>query len=75
MVSEEVLENTDKTAQILYVPEAKLKTKKKRKIKKIFSNEDVILTLLSLGVSTIIIILMIVAGALGAKFPTGLYWF
>lgn len=73
MVTEEVLEN--ETVDVLYAPEGKQKAKKKGRIKKFFSNEDVILTLFSLGASTIILILMLVAGAVGASFPTNGWWF
>lgn len=69
MASEEVLEENNQIAPIL------LPVKKKGRIKKFFSNDDVVLFLFSLGASAIIITLMIIAAVLGVKIPTTAWWF
>ncbi|MFX0004285.1 MAG: hypothetical protein ACFE9C_08430 [Candidatus Hodarchaeota archaeon] len=74
MVSEEVLEeNSKEIAPILYSMTPKVK--KKGRIKRFFSNEDVILVLFSLGAGVIIITLMLIAGTLGVTFPASAWWF
>jgi hypothetical protein len=76
MVSEEVLcEKSNEIAPILFATKPKPKTTKKGKIKKFFSNEDVVLVLFSLGAGAIIITLLMIAGILGVSFPASAWWF
>ncbi len=76
MVSEEVLEEqSNQITPIVYPIETKPKVKKKGRIKKFLSNEDLVLILLSLGAGAIIITLMVIAGILGVSFPASAWWF
>ncbi|MFW9879252.1 MAG: hypothetical protein ACFFG0_39745 [Candidatus Thorarchaeota archaeon] len=76
MTSEEFLEKgSNEVASIVFPMKLKHKVKKKEKLRKFFTNEDVILILFSLGASAIIITLMIIAGVIGAKIPIGTWWF
>jgi len=76
MVSEEVIEDhSNQVTPLICSTRLKTRLKKKRKIKNFFSNEDVVLVLFSILASAIIIILMLVAGTIGASFPTNGWWF
>ncbi len=69
MVSEEVLEEKSETP-ILYPIE-----KKKGRIRKFFSSDDVILVLFSLGAGAIMITLLVIAGILGVIIPASAWWY
>ncbi len=76
MVSEEVLEeNSNEIAPLLYTSRPELKVKKKGRLRRFFSNEDVVLVLFSLGAGAIIITLLLIAGILGVTFPASAWWF
>ncbi len=76
MVSEEVLEEkSHEMTPVLYPIETKPIVKKKGRIKKFFSNEDVVLVLFTLGAGAIIITLLVIAGIFGITFPASAWWF
>ncbi|MFW9826431.1 MAG: hypothetical protein ACFFEY_02305 [Candidatus Thorarchaeota archaeon] len=76
MVSKEVIEErTNEIAPIILPTKPQLKEKKKGRIRRFFSNEDFVLVLFSLGASAIMIILLLIAGTVGAKIPTGIIWY
>ena len=76
MASEEVLEEkSHELTPIFYPTEIKTKVKKKGKIKKFFSNENVVLTLFTLGAAAMVITLLVIAGILGVSFPASAWWY
>lgn len=76
MVSQEILEeNTNEVAPILYMIKPKIKAKKKGRMKRFFSNEDVVLVLFTLGAGAIMITLLVIAGILGVSFPASTWWY
>lgn len=75
MVSQEIIEErTNEVAPIIFPTKPQLKEKKKGRIRRFFSNEDVVLVLFSLGASAIMIILFLLAATVGAEIPTGIFW-
>ncbi|MFX0020948.1 MAG: hypothetical protein ACFE9S_01385 [Candidatus Hermodarchaeota archaeon] len=73
MVSEEVLE--EKSTPLFYPHETETEEKKKGRLRKFFSNDDVVIVLFSLGVGAIMITLLVIAGILGVSFPASAWWY
>ncbi|MFX1489081.1 MAG: hypothetical protein ACFFBI_08035 [Promethearchaeota archaeon] len=73
MASEEVLEKrSNDMTPILYPTDTEFK--KKGRIRKFFSNDDVVLVLFTLGAAAIMITLLMIAGILGVNFPASAWW-
>jgi hypothetical protein len=72
-VSEEILE--EKSTPIFYPTKTEIAKKKKGRIRKFFSNDDVVLVLFSLSAGAIMITLLVIAGILGVSFPVSAWWY